>query len=117
MDLFPTFCQLAGASLPAGREYDGVDISDVLFRNGSGREPLLFYYWGSGLHAVRRGDWKLRIAPEEYPELYHLGRDPAEKYNVAQQNPAIVAELSALMRKQRETVKPGKLDRVTPPSA
>jgi uncharacterized sulfatase len=94
-----------------------VDISDVLFRNGSGREPLLFYYWGSGLHAVRRGDWKLRIAPEEYPELYHLGRDPAEKYNVAQQNPAIVAELSALMRKQRETVKPGKLDRVTPPSA
>ena len=34
MDLFPTLLRLAGVEAPGDRQYDGKDISDVLF-NGS----------------------------------------------------------------------------------
>jgi arylsulfatase len=114
MDLLPTFFNLAGVDTPKDRELDGADIRDVLLKNGPGREPLMFYWAAAGLHAVRKGPWKLRSAPEEYAELYQLDRDPSEKFNVARDNEPIVAELSDLLARHRAAVKVGRPDRVDP---
>ena len=40
------------------------------------------------------------------PELYHLGIDPGEKWDVAAKHPKIAAELAALAEAHRATVKP-----------
>jgi arylsulfatase A-like enzyme len=122
MDLFPTAAKISGAAMPAGREYDGVDLSPVLFENSPGREPLHFYYNAETLCAVRRGPWKLHLTSNEPatgggflkhepPLLYNLTVDPSEKYNVAAENPAVVQEVLAVIARHRQTFKFGELQR------
>jgi hypothetical protein len=71
MDFFATSLSLAGVdhALPAGYHSDSIDFSPVLTGRAGTRE--VFYYWGKspsppiGLHAVRKGDWKVR-APNSF---------------------------------------------------
>jgi arylsulfatase len=122
MDLFTTFSQLGGARIPADRVIDGQDISDVLFRNAEGREPLLFYYNQGPLRAVRKGAWKLHIsacnvAPgvndRRYqdlakPLLFNVEIDPSEKFECAAKNPETVEELLSLIEKHKASFTPGR---------
>jgi len=40
------------------------------------------------------------------PELYHLGEDPSEKYDLAAKHPEIVERLAKLGEKLQASVKP-----------
>ena len=65
-----------------------------LLRGESVSSYECFYYFrGSRLEGVREGDWKVRKAGDENAEveLFHLGRDPRELYNVAKEHPDRVA--------------------------
>lgn len=75
IDLLPTLARLAGAPLP-DREIDGRDIWPLLANEPSAREAhdALYFYWGSELHAIRSGRWKLHL-PHPYPALEEAGRD------------------------------------------
>ena len=99
MDIFPTLARLAGAEMPGDRTYDGDDIMPLLRGEGESPQGRFFYFRGSRLEAVREGDWKLRKAggKDAEVELFHLGRDPREMYNVAADHPDLVARLLEAM--------------------
>ncbi|MEQ8847464.1 sulfatase [Botrimarina sp.] len=108
LDLAPTLCNLAGATLPAGPTRDGHDIGDLLEDPGKSLPPRPFFVWYDGrLEAVRYGDWKLMLPGEfrrreqELPELYNLVTDLGEQHDLAAQQPQIVAELTALADEHR----------------
>ncbi len=119
MDWFPTFAKMAGAPLPSGVVLDGEDMSDVLAGKSAGREREFFYWNVDDLRAVRKGPWKLhtvtnvaemqpaRVMKLERPALYNVAVDPSEKYDVADQNPAIVRELLALLESHAAGIKAG----------
>jgi arylsulfatase A-like enzyme len=111
VDLFPTFCSLAGAALPAGMTPDGEDRSAALFGRPSatrarplfweyGRNDRFFAYPGpktgdrSPNVAVRDGKWKLLVnADGSGAELYDLSVDPKEKANLAAMHPDVAERL------------------------
>jgi arylsulfatase A len=113
MDLLPTIAGLTGAKLPS-KPLDGLDIWPML----SGKAPsldreALLYFDGWHLQCARWKNWKLHVArytsavysaapqggrqnlPLRPVELYNLDLDPAESYDVAAENPKIVAEISS----------------------
>lgn len=98
MDFFPTAAALAGAAMPGDRIYDGYDILPLLRGEGASPYEDFYYFRGVELQAVRHGEWKLRReTPEAETELYHLGRDPREAYNVADAHGDVVDDLKARM--------------------
>ena len=111
MDILPTLARLSNATLPA-QPLDGLDIWPILSGEQSRMERDAFLYFDSwNLQCARLGPWKLHVAryntfpwsPDppggrqnlrlQSPELYNLEQDPDESYNVAAQNPQIVAEI------------------------
>jgi len=59
--------------------------------------PFSSFGW-SPLHSVETGRFKYVEAPQ--PELYDLSADPAEKNNIAAQQPAMLAELQADLKRR-----------------
>ena len=117
LDLLPTFCEMAGVTLPADRTYDGVSLLNVLAGKSASKRDEFYFYRGSELYAVRKGRYKAHFMYKsaygsdkkvvyEKPVLYDLGEDPGERYNVADRHPDVVAELTELARRQEETVIP-----------
>lgn len=114
LDVFPTFAKLAGAEIPSDRVYDGFDLGPVLLRREPGARHHMFYYSGTALQAVRQGNFKAQFleGPSNRPkaikmaELYQLGVDPSEKYNVAASHPEVVDKLRRLAKAHKATVKP-----------
>ena len=118
LDILPSLMTLCGLRRPE-KPLDGVDISKLFLGDDGAIEerPRLYFsamsHNGLDLHCIRKGDWKLRVAqgftgeiyvndraasPRESkwlhtPELYNLGMDPAESYDVAKFHPEKVAEL------------------------
>ncbi len=77
----------------------------------------MFYYRGSTVYAVRHGSFKAHFftkseygsdpaMPHQPPLLYNLDQDPAEKFDVANQHPAVVAEIERYAAAHKEAVKP-----------
>jgi arylsulfatase A-like enzyme len=97
-DIFATAAAAAGAPLPADRIVDGVDL--VPFATGAkpGR-PHEALFWRSGHYrVVRAGDWKLQLSERPAKAwLFDLASDPTERNNLADAEPARVAELTALL--------------------
>jgi arylsulfatase A-like enzyme len=117
MDLFVTLTKLAGAAPPGDRPIDGIDIAPLLFGNGKVERPPFFYYRGSQLYAVRMGPWKAHLitraaygrdtpAPHDPPLLYHLGRDPGERFDMAAEQPAVIAEIMKVVAEHRAAMQP-----------
>jgi arylsulfatase A-like enzyme len=98
IDIFATAAAAAGAPLPADRVIDGVDLVPFATGKRSGR-PHEALFWRSGHYrVVRAGDWKLQLS--ERPKrawLFDLAEDPTERTNLADAEPARVAELTALL--------------------
>ncbi len=108
IDLVPTLLRVAGVEAPAGTEFDGQALSDVLLGKSetSRSEPLFFrrppdrdaFYGVDDLPdlAVRDGRWKLLC---EYdgadPQLYDLNVDRGETTNLAADRPELVKRLTA----------------------
>lgn len=79
-DLYPTVANLMG--LAAFNTGDGISLTpELLGRRQSRHDYLYWEHHGPGgfAQAIRSGDWKvIRSGPEQVPQLFHLGRDPAE---------------------------------------
>lgn len=126
VDLFPTLCKLAGASLPSGMEPDGEDRSDALLgRPAPERARPLFWEYGrnnkafaypnaqngarpgdrSPKLAIRDGRWKLLVNDDgQGAELYDLATDRAEANNRAASEPDRAARLTRRVLDWRESL-------------
>jgi arylsulfatase A len=120
MDLLNTAITLAGGEVPTDRPIDGFDLTPLLTGKGKSPRDTMFYYRGLRLMAVRHGPWKAHFItqvaygpdkPVEHdpPLLYHLGRDPGEKNDVAKDHADVIAEIKAIAAKHREGMKFGEL--------
>jgi len=113
LDVLPTFASLAGVKSPDDRAIDGYDLSDVLLNRSKSPRKGMFYFGGAQLSAVRSGNYKAQFREENginpkplaKPELYHLGEDPSEKYDLADKHPDIVERLAKLGEKLQASVK------------
>jgi arylsulfatase len=121
MDIVPTVAKLCGSALPA-KPLDGIDIWPLLHGDKASieRDPLL-YFDNWDLQCARWMNWKLHVArhntgaympappvgrrsyPLPKPELYNLANDPDESYDVAPQNPDIVARMLAKIAEMLKT--------------
>ena len=119
MDLLPTFCSLAGAKIPDDRTLDGYDLSPFLLGKAEKSPRDRVFYWREKkLFAVRVGPWKAHFITQGFmglggrrgehpiPQLYHLGYDPSEKYNIAANHPDVVKRLAAVAEEHRKSIKP-----------
>lgn len=105
MDLFATLARLAGAELPENRTIDGRDMLPLLKGESASPHERFFYFHGAQLQGVREGEWKLlKRGEDEKVELYHLGRDPGERYNVAEKHEEIVRRLTKFVEQFKEDV-------------
>lgn len=115
IDLYPTFLELAGGEAP--KRLDGVSLVPAFAGEGL-PERSLFWHFPAYLQSyqpdpdsasrqfrttpcgvIRKGDWKLiQYFETGGVELYHLGRDPGERTNLAAGKPEKAAELLAELR-------------------
>lgn len=116
LDLLPTVAKMAGISVPADRQYDGYDLSNVLAGGEATPRNEMYYYHGTRIFAARKGDFKLYFYannPDGYPErmrkldtlrLFNVQHDPSEKYELAADHPEIIQEIQAMVARHRSTV-------------
>ncbi len=107
-DIMPTLLDIAGASYP--KTHEGRELPRLIGKSWS---PLLagqadavrtdqdYLAWELfGNRAVRQGEWKLRWEFKPYGkgdwEMFNVEKDPAEREDVAAQNPDKVKALMAL---------------------
>jgi arylsulfatase len=135
MDILPSMVKLCGLRLPE-KPLDGTDISKLFFSDDRAIEerPQIYFspmsQQGYAVHCIRKGDWKLRVAQgfggEVYvndrkasahesrwlhtPELYNLGMDPAESYDVAKFHLQKVTELQRELDELMPSFPPNVID-------
>ncbi len=97
-DLLPTLVGLAGGQPPQDRIIDGRDLWPLVTAEPGASPPhdSFAYYRANTLEAVRSGPWKLFVAGAQAGNLYNLDTDIHEDNNVYNDNPDIVAQLTAL---------------------
>src|SRR5579862_52315 len=118
MDLFTTSLKLAGADVPSDRPIDGLDIRPLLFGTGDVTREAYFFYRGTKLFAVRKGEFKAHFqtqggyAPKaethDPPLLFDLGVDPGESFNVAKDHADVLAEIAKSVEHHKATLTPVK---------
>jgi len=132
LDLFPTFCELAGVPIPTEIPLDGASLAGMFDGNPIERtQPLFWHYYrayDNAKVAVRDGDWKLvalwdsghnipggAFRPGDYKsiisaklvdfELYNITEDIAESNDVSAEHPKVTARLKkALLAKYDEVL-------------
>jgi arylsulfatase A len=119
VDFTATCAEAAGLSLPTNSAEDSFSLLPAM-RSKELKRPIrdaVVHHSGSGMFAIRSGDWKLvlglgsggftrpvRIAPkpgEPAGQLYNLARDRQETTNVYSQNPEIVRSLTEKLERIR----------------
>lgn len=123
VDVLPTLCAAAGLAAPTDRVLDGTSFLPLLTGGEFARRtPLFWHYFNANPGAVlRSGDWNLvagttgfqkvghNFAPPMMElvrgrafdtfELYNLREDPAQKKDLAVQQPEKLAELQRQLLK------------------
>ena len=126
VDLLPTLCEAAGLRAPADRAIDGASLLPMFEGKPVQRKTPLYWQFNRAHSApkvaMRSGDWKILArltGPEFKPgadilategetikaaeltsfEVYQLREDIGEKTDLAQREPARLAELSATLNK------------------
>lgn len=106
VDVFATAAAAAGAPLPKDRIIDGVDLVPFVAEDRADR-PHERMFWRSGHYrVVIVGDWKLQVT--ERPKkmwLFNLAKDPTERVNVAESEPAKVKELLSVLNEMNAQMK------------
>lgn len=104
IDYYPTITR--------GRQADGVDISPLLAGKSIARRPLYWHYphysnqGGVPSAAVRYGDYKLiEFYEDGRLELFNIAEDIGEARNMARKLPRKAAELHAMLKRWRASVK------------
>jgi arylsulfatase A-like enzyme len=119
MDLYTTILTLAGADVPTDRVVDGLDLSPALFGTGPSPRKTMFYYRGTKLYAVRKGQYKAHLFTKPAygkgeekmhnpPLLYHLGHDPSEKYDIAKDHPDVIEDIRKEITLHLANLTPGE---------
>ncbi len=106
-DFMPTVADLIKVKAP--KESDGISILPTLLgkKQKAQHDYLYFeFHEQGGKQCVRKGDWKLirlqvKNPKKTYYELFNLASDPSETKNVVDANPAVKAELMAIMDQAR----------------
>ncbi len=104
-DFLPTAASLAGAALPDGVSFDGIDVTALL--KGGKAPSRESFYWelheGTSLQALRfDGHWKaVRNGPKAKIELYDLSVDATESKDLAAEHPDKVTRAEVLMAASR----------------
>ncbi|HPD15622.1 MAG TPA: sulfatase-like hydrolase/transferase [Planctomycetota bacterium] len=102
-DLFPTVCDLVGATVPEG--LDGKSLAPVIQGKAESVRDTIFLAYLGIQRAVRRGNWKLIRYPQvNRTQLFDLEADPHETRDMSA-DPAQatrVKELLALMAEQQK---------------
>ena len=108
VDLLPTFCEIAGAKLPADYQPDGISQVSVLKGNPATTrtKPLFWkmanawppkksapYHWVS--YTIVDGPWKLLTNRDGgHAELYNIATDALEENDLAKTSPEVVTDLT-----------------------
>jgi arylsulfatase A-like enzyme len=119
MDLLPTALALAKAPTPKDVTLDGTDLAPLLFESKPLPARPYFYYRGDQLFACRVGEWKAHFKTQtgygqpkaeahEPPLLFHLGRDPSEKRNIAAEHADVLAQIQEAVKQHQAGVVPGE---------
>lgn len=108
-DIFATLSELWGSLVPANAGEDRVSLMPLL---KGGTQPVrgnTISHSSAGVATLRKGEWKLLAAPDPKAgpgappvQLYDLAADLGETRNLAQEKPALVAEMLALIGEARE---------------
>jgi arylsulfatase len=96
VDVFPTLASITGATVPADRPIDGIDMADFFTgkTDESGREGFPIFV-GNELYAVKWHDWKVHFIWQEskyspkqvfstIPKVVNLVQDPREERQAAE---------------------------------
>jgi arylsulfatase A-like enzyme len=109
VDMYSTLTQLAGADVSKAKPLDGIDVWSTISSGAPSPRREIVYNIEPFRGGVRVDDWKLiwRTPLPSALELYNIPQDPSEKTNLADSNPAIVAELQRRIEQlAKESVKP-----------
>ncbi|NNE91245.1 MAG: sulfatase-like hydrolase/transferase [Verrucomicrobiales bacterium] len=117
LDLFPTFCALAGADYTS-EFLDGNDISPMILdqRPDAAKSPGREFLWETGAHselgrkrwrALRKGGWKFLSSPKDGEFLFNLAEDPFEKADLKSKQPEKFEELKQRAEELAESYRPG----------
>lgn len=129
VDLYPTLCEMAGATLPEGQPVDGLSLVPLLkgkrvTLDSEGNSRAIFWHFPAYLQAyrvwneqrdplfrsrpcsiIRFGDWKLHhYFEDDGLELYNLRDDIGETTDLSQINPRMTQELLRRLNRWRKTV-------------
>jgi arylsulfatase A len=131
-DFLPTVCEIQGIEPPSDRQFDGSSVAGLLSGGSVERErPLYWHFYRAKSEvkvAMRDGDWKVvarldgppfdrgaDITEEEIAayktagltgfELYHLGADPEESYDVKGREPETFERLRGEITRYYEEVR------------
>ncbi|MDZ7693982.1 MAG: hypothetical protein U5K69_23165 [Balneolaceae bacterium] len=116
MDIFTTVSHLAGIPVPDDRIVDGTNLTPVLMGEGESPRKQMLFYRGATLYAARKDNFKAHFIIEgaygqfeerqvlETPLLFDLSEDPAEKYDVADQHPEVLAEIEEMVEEHKKNL-------------
>ena len=133
VDLMATIASLTDTPLSKDRGYDSIDLSPVLLKNKPSLRKKWFFYGPTGtLWGARLGDYKLvyeswdSVGPENMPLdettrswsdrgygnhevhnpplLFDLSTDIAERLNIADKNPEIVARIQKVVKHHEKSL-------------
>lgn len=128
IDLLPSIAEITGTSLPK-HKIDGKSIWPLMKGEGKSPHEAYYFYWGTSLHAIRKGKWSLHLPhsyrslkdkpgndgiPSKYIQkqtgmaLFDLRKDIGQKNDVSQEYPKIVNSLKDLGEKHMEYVRKNK---------
>lgn len=107
-DLFATFADVLGHPVADNEAEDSVSLLPVWEGTTEPVRTCTVHSSGMGMFAIRKGRWKLEMCPgaggfvpadPDAPpiQLYDMDEDVGETTNVADANPDVVAELTALL--------------------
>jgi arylsulfatase A-like enzyme len=96
LDIAATSLTLAGDTLEAMNDLDGINILPFLTGSEKGIPHDILCWRRGPAGAVRNGDWKLIIVEQQPPLLFNIKKDIGETINLAQTQPKKVIELQAM---------------------
>jgi arylsulfatase A-like enzyme len=106
IDLFPSFCAVAGFQPDPKWHVDGVNLLPTFEGKAPSPDRTIFWEWdesGSKYLVALHGNMKLMIDGGNRPELYDVVADPAERRDCSQEFPEITKDLKKQLDAWLET--------------
>jgi arylsulfatase A-like enzyme len=119
MDLFPTFCDFAGAKIPDGVESHS--LAPIIYGRAQKVRDVLYTGYQAGQRAIRDDRWKLiRYPLVDRTQLFDLAADPLELKNLAADSahaPRVAAMTALLQQEMKNYADPAPLTVANPKPA